>query len=139
VSISEKLKNEIISAMKAKEKFRLNALRYMKSLLQNNLISSNPFPEEKIIISYHKKMVKSLKLYTNTKAIEDQKKEIAIIEEFIPKSMSDGDILKLVEKHLALGNIGQVMKAVKEEITGPFDGKKVSGLIQAKLLESSNG
>lgn len=139
MSLSEKLKTEIITAMKAKNSSRLTALKYLKSLLQNNTLSGNPQPEESVIMGHHKKMSKSLDMYSDPKSIEDLKKELIIIEEFIPKPMSDEEIGSLVGKHVSLGNMGAIMKAVRPEITGPFDGKKLSGLIKAKLSEVSNG
>ena len=59
--------------------------------------------------------------------------EISIIEEFIPKALSEEELSALVDKHISIGNVGLIMKAVKEEIAGPFDGKLLSTLIKSKL------
>jgi len=132
VSVQERINQEIKLAMKSRDKFRLNSLKYIKSLLQNNSISAEPISELDIVISHHKKMFKSLDYYKD-QALEDLRNELIIIEEFIPKAMSEEEIVLLVDKHLSLGNIGAVMKAVKAEIVGPFDGKQVSSLIKSKL------
>lgn len=130
--VQEKINQEIKDAMKSKDRFRLNTLKYIKSLLQNNAISEKPIPELDIIMSHHKKMSKTLELYRDQSLI-DLQKEIAIIEEFIPKAMSPEELSSLIDKHISLGNMGEVMKAVKAEITGPFDGQLVSALIKSKL------
>ena len=130
--VQEKVNQEIKIAMKSKDRFRLNALKYIKSLLQNNLITEKPISELEIVMSHHKKMSKTLDMYKD-QALLNLEKEIAIIEEFIPKAMSEEEISALVDKHLSLGNMGQVMQAVKAEIIGPFDGKLVSSLVKSKL------
>jgi len=132
VSVKEKVNQEIKLAMKSKDRFRLNALKYIKSLLQNNDINKKPVPELEVVMSHHKKMSKTLDLYKD-QSLLDLKKEIFIIEEFIPKAMSEEEISALVDKHLALGNMGAIMKAVKADIIGPFDGKVVSTLVKSKL------
>jgi len=132
VSVKERINEEIKSAMKSKDRFRINSLKYIKSLLQNNDINEKPSPELEVVMGHHKKMSKTLDLYKD-QALEDLKKEIAIIEEFIPKAMSEEEISALVDKHLALGNMGAVMKAVKADIVGPFDGRLVSTLVKSKL------
>ena len=130
--VQEKVNQEIKSAMKSKDRFRLNTLKYIKSLLQNNAIDAKPLPELDVVMKHHKSMSKTLDVYQD-QALEDLKKELAIIEEFIPKAMSEEEISALVDKHLSLENMGEVMKAVKAEITGPFDGKLVSTLVKSKL------
>jgi len=132
MDISKEINSKIIEAMKAKDAFRLKTLRYMKSLLQNNTISEKPSSDLDIILGHHKKMVKSLELY-NDSALDELKKEILIIEEFLPKSLSKEEIESLIDKHISLGNMGLIMKALKEEIEGPFDGKLISNLIKEKL------
>ena len=133
MSVQEKVNQEIKVAMKSKDRFRLNSLKYIKSLLQNNSITAKPVSDLEIVMGHHKKMSKTLDLYKD-QALLDLKKEIIIIEEFIPKAMSEEEIGALVDKHASLGNMGAVMKAVKAEIVGPFDGKLVSSLVKSKLV-----
>jgi len=133
VSVQEKINQEIKSSMRNKDRFRLNSLKYIKSLLQENSLSNKSVSEVDVIMSHHKKMSKMLSVYKEGKALDDLKKELIIIKEFVPKSMGEDEIAALVDKHLSLGNMGAVMKAVKAEITGPFDGKLVSSLVKSKL------
>lgn len=132
MSVLEKINEEIKNAMRSKDSFRLNALKYIKSLLQNNSIDKSTTTELDVVMGHHKKMLKSTELYKD-KALEDLKKEISIIEEFLPKALSENELSQLIDKHISLGNMGSIMKALKEEISGPFDGKLVSALIKSKL------
>lgn len=132
MSIQENVNSEIKSAMRSKDRFRLTALKYIKSLMQNNSISEKPLLDSDIVLAHHKKMTKALALYKD-QALEDLKKEINIIGEFLPKAMSEDDIKNIVDKYLSLGDFGSVMKAVKAEVTGPFDGKLISTLVKTGL------
>ena len=132
MSIQESVNEEIKSAMRNKDKFRVNSLKYIKSLFQNNNKTSNPQEDIDVLTSHHKKMSKSLEFYKD-QAFLDLRKEIVIIEEFMPKAISEEEISSLVDKHLNLGNMGLVMKAVKADISGPFDGKLISSLVRSKL------
>ncbi len=132
MSILEKLNQEIKQAMKNKDSFRITSLRYIKALMQNNSFSKFPTTEQNILLSHLKKMQSNLEFYEGS-SLENLKKEILIIKEFLPKAMTSEEILSLIDKHLSLGNFSSIMKAVKEEIKGPFDGKLVSELIKSKL------
>ena len=132
MTIEEKISKEVIKAMKSKDSPRVNALKYIKSLLQTNATIAKPLPELDVVMLHHKKMTKMIDVYQN-QLLEDLKQEINIIEEFIPKAMSLSEISSLIDKHLELKNMGAIMKAVKAEIVGPFDGKTVSRLVKSKL------
>ena len=132
VSVQEKINQEIKEAMKNKDKFRIGTLKYIKSLVQNNGLTKKPLPELDVIIGHHKKMSKMLEVYSGD-ALNNLEKEILIIEEFVPKPLSEEELSSLIDKHISLGNMGAIMKAVKSEITGFFDGSLVSSLIKSKL------
>ena len=58
-TISEDLK----SAMKQRQKVRLDALRYVKKLLIENKTSKKPRPEIDVMIAYNKQLSDSLEAY----------------------------------------------------------------------------
>jgi len=58
-------------------------------------------------------------------------KKIKVIEEFLPKTRSKEELTKIIVGYIPLGNVGAVIKAVKEEVTSKgalFDGKTVSNI-----------
>ena len=131
--ILEKINKEIIMAMKAKNGFRNTALKMIKCDLQNNVKEGTPRTELDVVGSYFKKLAKNLDLYKDEVALEKLNSELQIVKEFLPKELSTEELETLIDKHLSLNNFGQIMKAVKSEVDGVFDGKLVSALIKSKL------
>jgi len=133
--LTNKIGKEIVAAMKEKNKFRLMALKMIKTELLNNQKEKKPRKDIEVVASYYKKLAKNLDIYKEEVALDNLKKELVIIKEFMPKELSREELESLIEKHLELGNFGQIMKAVKEEVAGVFDGKLVSEIIKGKLNE----
>ena len=130
----ERLSKEIVRCMKEKDIVRVDALKLAKAELLNNQKTGDPKDEQEVLQSYRKKLVKSLDAYKERPdTLKKLENEIAIIDEFLPKAMTKEEIEALIQKHVGLKDFGQVMKAVRAEITGSFDGKLVSQLIKDKL------
>lgn len=68
---------------------------------------------------------------------EGEKKELAMLEAYLPKQMSREEASAEVDKVLAgladKSNAGLVMKAVMQEMKGKADGKMVSDLVKEKM------
>ena len=68
-----------------------------------------------------------------------EKSEMTILEAYLPKSLSDVELAKLVDESIVtLGaktkaDMGKVMKEVMAKSAGRADGKKVSALVATKL------
>lgn len=136
----EKINDEVIKALKAKETFRLNILKLIKAELLTNKKEAKPRSEDEVIAGFYKKIAKNLEIpdiqNKHPEFYEQTKKELEIIKEFMQKSLSEGELKDIITKHLSLGSMGAIMKAVKDEIaaTGAlFDGKMASSLVNQIL------
>lgn len=133
----DQLNTDIKQAMKERDKERLQALRYMKSMLMENNTSKKPIPEMEVIIKHHKKLKDSLEMYPDGHPMKDQAAlEIGIIETYLPKQLSEEEVSKLIDQivgELDNPNMGAVMKELSPKIKGKFDGKKASQLVNQKL------
>ncbi len=136
-SLKDIVSKEIMSAMKAKDKIRLNALRYVKKLFIENDTSNNPQPELDIVISYAKKVKDSITQYpVGSQQAIDLEAEYKVLEEFMPKAMSKDEVVALIQSIKAgieAPNMGAIMKELTPQIKGRFDGKEASQLVQAAL------
>ena len=128
---------QIVAAMKAKDKPRLNALRFLKKLFIENNTSKSPKNEQDIVIAHAKKIKDSIELYPEG---SDQRAEIeteyTILQEFLPEQLSEEDVVALIEKiksGLDNPNMGAIMKELSPQIKGKFDGKLASQLVQKSL------
>ena len=129
----EKISEDIKNAMKSKEKERLNALRYLKSMLLENKTSKAPKPDLDVTAALQKKLKDSIQTFPeNSPEREQLAKEIAIIGEYLPKPLERDDVIKLIQEikeKLTNPNMGMVMKELTPQIKGRFDGKEASQLV----------
>ena len=121
----EKINKDLAAAMKAGDKVRLETLLMMKSKILN-VNARGDLPEKdivKILQNYAKSLKESLDLMKqHGKNDEADKvlKEIGIINEYLPKMLTEEETKKLVEETIkALGltsmkEIGRVMKELAQ-------------------------
>ena len=143
----ERLMAETRAALKAQNKQRLSALRLISAALQERDIAAKaPIPDQEVP-ALLQKMIKqrreSLAIYEKAgrKELADQEAaEIAVIEEFLPKQMSEAEakeaIAAVVKETGAASpkEMGKVMAALKERYAGRMDFGKASALVK-ELLE----
>ena len=149
MSLQQDLMTALKTAMKAKDKTALTALRAVKSailLAQTETGASQELTEEQEL----KILQKQVKQRKDSAAIfsEQGREDLAtpeldeakIISQFLPEAMSEGDIEKIVvaiiEKLGASGmkDMGKVMGMVSKELVGKADGKTISSIVKAKLM-----
>lgn len=133
----EELNGLIKEALKSKQKERLNALRYLKSMLMENKTSTKPVEDMDVVIRHHKKLVDSLVNFPEDNPMHAQtKNEIEIIAEFLPKQLTEQEVKDLIEQikgNLDNPNMGAIMKELSPQIKGKFNGKQASDLVKASL------
>lgn len=128
-----KINQKIIEAMKAKDSFKADALKMVKTELQNNQKSKSPQSEISVISSYYKKLAKGLEI-ENADFVAKVKAEMAVVAEFVPKELTDDEIRVFISKHSTLPS-NEIMKNVKKDIEESgnlFDGKRVRDLVMQK-------
>ena len=131
------ISKEIILAMKAKDKIKLNVLRYLKKLLIENETSKKPIAEMDIIISHGKKTKDSLSMYPegSPQALEIIE-EIKVLSEFLPKQLSQEEVQNIIndiKSSQENPNMGSIMKELNPKIKGQFDGKLASQMVKDAL------
>lgn len=135
--MKDRVSKEIITAMKAKDKPRLNVLRYLKKLFIENDTSKKPIDEMEIVISYAKKVKDSISLYPEgSEQRAEIEAEVVILSEFLPEQLDEAKVLEIVNSIVASlenPNMGAVMKELSPQIKGKFDGKRASQLVVAAL------
>src|SRR5436190_7281109 len=147
MAIAEKLSQEIKSAMLAKDADRLQTLRMLKSAMGYAQIEKKTDTlSEPDVVSIVQKEVKkrrdSIEQFEKggrPELAEKEKKEITILEEFLPKALTPEELEQLVKAAIqetgatSKKDMGPVIKAVQAKAAGRADGKTISGLV-GKLL-----
>lgn len=147
MAVADKLAQEIKSAMLAKDADRLSTLRMLKSAMgyvqiEKKTDSLSEADAVSIVQKEVKKRRDSIEQFEKggrPELAEKEKKEIGILEEFLPKALSPEELEQLVKATItevgATGkkDMGAVIKAVQAKAAGRADGKSISGLV-GKLL-----
>lgn len=147
MSIQEKVTQEIKAAMLAKDADRLSALRMLKSAfgyaqIERKTETLSDTEAVAIVQKEVKKRRDSAEQFEKggrAELAEKEKKEITVLETFLPQALSPEELDKLVRATIQeLGatskkDMGPVIKAVQAKAAGRADGKTVSGLV-GKLL-----
>lgn len=142
--MKEKLRDSMKQAMKTKDKVRLGAIRSLLSAIQYAEMEkgTDELPASVVIAvlqSEAKKLKESLefaKKEDRTEMISSLEAEIAIIESFLPAQLSAeelGNIITTLKDSNPDANLGLVMKALKEDYSGQYDGKLASEIAR-KIL-----
>lgn len=147
----EELNQSLKEAMRAKDQRRLSTVRLILAAIKDRDIAARS--EDKTdgvddaeILQILQKMVKQRREAADTyesagrvELAEQEREEMAIIEEFMPRQMSDEEIEEAVGAVVAeieassLKDMGRVMAALKERHAGAMDFKKASGKVKAAL------
>lgn len=128
--LKEEINKDYIVALKAKDTFTKNILSVIKGEIQNiekNLGETNLSDSGVIKLLY--KVQKSLKETLSKIDDEESKFQLEIVEKYLPKQLSDEDILEHIEKLMKDGvtDIGGIMRGFSNINA---DKKKVSELFK---------
>lgn len=147
MSLTERINQDIKTAMLAKDKERLAALRDIKSklLLEATAGSTGEVSQEaenKIVLKLHKQRMDTYELYIAQNREDlavDELAQAKVIEEYLPKMMSDDDVRAAIAEQIASvsasgpQDMGKVMGPVSGKLAGKADGKRVAELVKEAL------
>ena len=146
MSLKERLKADMKEAMKAKDKVKLSTIRMINSLIKNAEIEKRgELTDEEIIqllMKYAKQRKESIEMYEKggrQDLVEKEKAELAVVESYLPKQMSEEEIRELVKQIIeeveasSIKDMGKVMKAVMPKVKGRADGSVVNRIVKELL------
>lgn len=148
MSLTEKIASDLISAMKAKDKVTLEAIRAAKTafLLAHSEKGSDSVltaeEEIKIIQKLVKQRRESAEIYKQNNRPELYEKETTeadVLEKYLPAKMSDEELTKIIKVIIdrvgaeSPSDLGKVMGAAVKELAGKADGKEISAKVKMLL------
>jgi len=148
MSYEEKIKADLIEAMKAKETLRVNTLRGLIAGFTNELVAKGKKPNEttpddialpvlKRLANQRKDSIEQFTKGGRTDLADIEKKELEIIFSYLPAQMSQDEIRKVAEaKKAELGiadksKAGVLTGAVMKELKGRADGGEVKIIVDS--------
>lgn len=149
--LREKIKTALKEAMKAKEARRVATLRLILAAIKDRDIAlraedTSEQDDDELILGILSKMVKqrkdSISAYEEggrLELAEQEREEIKIISDFLPRQMTEEEIQKASKKAVdetgakSLKDMGKVMALLKSRHAGAMDFAKASQAIKALL------
>ncbi len=149
MSFTETINAAIKTAMLAKDKERLAALRDIKSklLLEATSGGSGEVTEEaamKICMKLHKQRMETYELYiaqNREDLAADELFQAKVIEEYLPKMLTEdevrAEVIAAIAQTGASGpqEMGKVMGVLTGKLAGKADGKLISSLVKEELAK----
>jgi uncharacterized protein YqeY len=149
MTLTEQIQQDIVQAMKARDEHRLSTLRMVKTALKNREIEKMAPLDDKeaqavlsTLIKQRKESVEQFTKGGRQEMADKESAEILLIETYMPKAASEGDIVAGVKAVIAemgsptIKDMGTVMKNVMARFNGAgmrVDGKVVSAAVKAEL------
>jgi uncharacterized protein YqeY len=148
--LRDDINNALKEAMKAKNERAVSTLRMVNSTLKNADIEARgagkPALGDAEVIAALQKMIKqrqeSVLLYEKggrADLVKQEQEEIAIIQGYLPKQMSDAEMTAAIEAAIgetgasSMKDMGKVIGLLRGKYAGQMDFGKASGLVKAKL------
>jgi uncharacterized protein len=141
MTLADRVKQDLATAMKAGEKDRVAALRLVLSELQKAAKEGGD-DEQAVLRRERKRRLEAAKAFRDADRAElaaGEESEAEIIAGYLPAELSDDELRAIVADAVAETgaesprDMGRVMKAAMPRVAGRADGKRVSALVQEAL------
>jgi uncharacterized protein YqeY len=149
MTIIEQVKSDMKDAMRAKDSVALTTIRGLISACTNELVATGKTPQDEVtddialtVIKRASKQRKdAIEQYIQggrTDLVENEQAELAVIEKYLPQTMSKDQIKTIAEAKIAefggdKSKIGQIIGAVIKETAGQADGGDVKSVVMELL------
>ena len=144
--LKDKILADIKQAMKDKDNFKRDALRFLHSAIKQVEIDSRKDLDDSEIIKIIQKSIKqrndSIEQYKQadrSELIEKEQNEVTLLETYLPTQLSDDELKKEVAEIISsVGatdkkDIGKVMGVASKKLAGIADGARINKAAQELL------
>jgi uncharacterized protein YqeY len=149
MSLQTTIKDSLKDAMKNKDMVRLSVIRGLSTAFMNELVSTNRTPQDMlsdeeviaVITREAKRRKDSINQYVDggrAELADDEKAELAILQEWLPTLMTQDEIKPFAEAKIAeMGadktKAGQITGALMKDLKGKADGTDVKAVVDSLL------
>lgn len=147
MSLSDRLTEDLKLAMKSRDQLRMDVIRMIKAAVLNKEVELKRDLDDAemsrvmtTLVKQRRESVEQFEKAQRTELAAKERKEIEIIESYLPKPLSPQELQAIVASAVAetgsrsLKDMGTVMKAVMARLAGQsIDGKQVSDLVKSRL------
>nr|WP_320114930.1 GatB/YqeY domain-containing protein [uncultured Desulfuromonas sp.] len=147
MDLQQRLTEAMKEAMKAKQTERLGVIRLIRTAIKNAEIDQRKEMDDDAIIAVMSTLLKqrreSAQIYRDNERLdlaEKEEREIEVLQEFLPQALTEEELKELIAAAIAevgatsMKEMGAVMKKVTAQTVGRADGRQVSELVKASLM-----
>jgi hypothetical protein len=147
MSLRDRLTEDLKVAMKSRDQLRMDVIRMIKAAILNKEVELKKDLDDAemsrimtTLIKQRRESVEQFQKAQRTELADKERKEISIIESYLPQALSLQELETIIASVLketgarSLKDMGVVMKAVMARLAAhAVDGKQISDLVRAKL------
>jgi len=146
MGLEQRLMEDMKTAMKSRDKIRLETIRGLRAKLKNVQIEKGDTLNEedvlKVLNSAAKKrreVIEQFRELGRDDRADVEQQELEVIAAYLPEQMDKTAVTKLIEETIARVNaesmkdMGKVMGAIMGQVKGKADGKMVQQIVREKL------
>lgn len=150
MSLQDQIQQDMKAAMRQRDSLRTNVLRMLKAEIRNVEIERQEELDDEAVLAVLTKAAKqrreSIEAYQEAgrkDLLEVEEAELAIIEAYLPRQLSEVEIRAAVEEAVTEldakgpGDMGRVMKHLMAQLRGRVDGRVVNEIAREVLTGSS--
>lgn len=147
MTLKDRLTNDFKEAMKAKDEIKKNTVNLARAAIKQYEVDNREELDEQGVLNILTKQVKMRKDALSdfekagrTDLLENYNREIEVLMEYLPKQLSEAELIEIVKSTAAdLGiekgkqNLGKLIGAVMPKVKGVSDGGTVKKIIESFL------
>lgn len=144
--LKETIKNDLVSAMKDKNKVLLNTLRSVKGAVQLEIINNKKEENDDLYLDVINKQIKmrndSIEEFKNANRmdlVESYQQEVDILKKYMPSLLNKDELNEIIDKVISstgaenIKDFGKVMKEITPLVKNRCDMKELSNSIKERL------
>ncbi|MBI3577042.1 GatB/YqeY domain-containing protein [Candidatus Gottesmanbacteria bacterium] len=149
MALVTELQSDMTAALKAGDQTRLMSLRMLLAAVKNAAIakygsdSETKLTDSDVIevikkqAKTHRESIDAFSKGGRQDLVDKEKKELTILEEYLPKELTDDELKNLLQPVVASGetNFGLLMKQAMEVVKDQVEGGRVAGVLKQMLKQ----
>ncbi|MDD3463070.1 MAG: GatB/YqeY domain-containing protein [Sulfurospirillaceae bacterium] len=145
-NIKDQLQNDLKEAMKNKDNFKRDTIRFLMSALKQVEVDERKVLENSDIVKIIQKSLKqredSASQYKDAgreDLCEKEQQEATILKNYLPKQLEDSELKNIIEKLIekegctSIKEIGKIMTLCMQACEGRADGKRINAIAKELL------
>lgn len=144
--LKERLANDMVGALKGKNKLRLSVIRLLRAAIKNEEIKrKKELTDPEVIqvlkraLKQRKEAIEAFKRGNREDLVQKEAAEADILKEYLPEPITPQEIAQIIDQVIEevgardLKDFGRVMKGIMEKAPGRVDGKIANQLVREIL------